>query len=283
MHFIPPGLEVEPLVASLAVAADTFLTKPVAPSVLVSSVSTLVRLRRAYLVTEQERAELAEIVNQMPSGVVISNAEGELLMANRRAREILCLAEIPRLPGGTDPGHEADGPGGAYDHRGVAHVAGYPRGERIVGEEFDFACGESAQVMVRVSAAPIRNPEGKIVAGVVTFTDVTALKKAEEAERTRADEAEIFRAEVDHRVKNNLAMAASLLQMQEAEETNPRGAEILADTAARLLTFANIHEQLHMGREGRVNLLAALGRLVEATPRRLRPPELGVRRGRRAL
>ncbi len=117
------------------------MTKPVAPAVLVSTRAPLVRLGRAYLVTEQERAKLTEIVTQMPSGVIIADAEGELLMANRRAREILCLAEIPRLPEERIRVMKPTVQGVRTTIEGWPLWRAIRTGERIVGEEFDFVCG----------------------------------------------------------------------------------------------------------------------------------------------
>jgi len=262
LHLISSEREAEPLVHSLGAAADIFLTKPVTPSVLLSTVSTLVRLGRAYLVTEQERAELAEIVSQMPSGVILSNAEGELLMANARAREILCLAEIPRLPEERIRIMKPTVEGVRTTIEGWPLWRAIRTGERIVGEEFDFTCGGGAKVVVRVNAGPVRDPEGKIVAGVLTFTDITELKQAE---RARVELAESLNAEVHHRVKNNLAMVASILQMQSLEEQDPHVVSLLNDAATRLLTFASIHDQLQESQEGLVDLKGTISRLVEAT------------------
>ncbi len=89
--------------------------------------------------------------------------------------------------------------------------------------------------------------------------DITDRKRAEQA---RAELAETLNAEIAHRTKNNLAMAASLLQLQAGEEPE-EAAAALNDAASRLLTFASIHEQLQTTQEGEIDLLAAVQRIAQ--------------------
>jgi two-component sensor histidine kinase len=100
-----------------------------------------------------------------------------------------------------------------------------------------------------------------------------AERQAEEALRLseqRAREAEMGRrlaetlnAEVNHRVKNNLAMVAALLQIQStAIGLDSKAVRALQETATRVMTFARIHEQLQTEAEGRVNLLQLVHQLT---------------------
>jgi len=100
-----------------------------------------------------------------------------------------------------------------------------------------------------------------------------AERRAEEALRLseqRAKEAEIGRqlaetlnSEVNHRVRNNLTMVVSLLQIQStAADLAPNAVRALQETAARVMTFARIHEQLQTEAEGQVNLLQVVHQLT---------------------
>ena len=104
-----------------------------------------------------------------------------------------------------------------------------------------------------------------LIAGALSYHLAASLGESiEAAERARAELARTLNAEVNHRVKNNLAMAASLLQTQGLEEPDPRVTTLLKEHASRLLVFAQIHEQLQVSPEGRVDILGALSRLAEA-------------------
>jgi chemotaxis family two-component system sensor kinase Cph1 len=51
--------------------------------------------------------------------------------------------------------------------------------------------------------------------------------------------------EIDHRVKNSLAVVASLLSMQRSSSENDETRRALADAADRVRAVARVHEQLH--------------------------------------
>ena len=116
---------------------------------------------------------------------------------------------------------------------------------------------------------PIKNDEGEVAGLVFALTDVTEQVKAREqllaAERARAQLAESLNAEISHRVKNNLAMVAGLLQVEIMEQSDPKVLTALHDAAARLLTFAGIHELMQAGHAEEIDLLAAARRIAEAT------------------
>jgi two-component sensor histidine kinase len=77
-------------------------------------------------------------------------------------------------------------------------------------------------------------------------------------ERGRAELAETLNVEISHRVKNNLATAAGLLQLQIAGQSDPEVVGMLQDTIARLYAFAKVHEQLGTTLGAEIELLSAL-------------------------
>jgi two-component sensor histidine kinase len=88
-------------------------------------------------------------------------------------------------------------------------------------------------------------------------------QRAREAEMGR-QLAETLNSEVNHRVRNNLTMVVALLQIQStASDLAPNAVRALQETAARVMTFARIHEQLQTEAEGRVNLLQVVHQLTD--------------------
>jgi PAS domain S-box-containing protein len=113
---------------------------------------------------------------------------------------------------------------------------------------------------------PLKDERGDVYALVFSLADVTERVEQREkvvaAERTRAELAETLNREIGHRVKNNLAMTAGLLQMQIAGERNPQVVATLQDTIARLYAFADVHEQLGTTSGGDLELLGTLRRVA---------------------
>lgn len=85
-----------------------------------------------------------------------------------------------------------------------------------------------------------------------------------ERERARAELAETLNVEISHRVKNNLATAAGLLQMQIADQSDPQVVSTLQDTIARLHAFASVHEQLVSTPGADIELLSALRAIADS-------------------
>lgn len=101
-----------------------------------------------------------------------------------------------------------------------------------------------------VTYTPVRDSAGKLEGTVISVLDVTeqveTRERLLEAARNHTRLAEQLMGEVNHRVKNNLAIVAGLLQMQAASQPEQsQVASMLREAVARIRTFAAIHEQLH--------------------------------------
>src|SRR5262249_5275835 len=97
---------------------------------------------------------------------------------------------------------------------------------------------------VRVSGRPGRDVSGGLEY-VGAIMDVTASRA--EAERLQAslEEKDALLREVHHRVKNNLQLISSLLNLQAARVDEPSIAEIFADSRNRVRSMALVHENLY--------------------------------------
>jgi PAS domain S-box-containing protein len=128
-----------------------------------------------------ERSLLGTVLEQVPEGVVIVDAhEGRVLMANRRAKEYL---NVPLAPEASLPD--------AVALRAVRD------GVTVPDEEMQVSRGDGRSASLAVSAAPIRNREGQIVAGVSVLVDVTEHKRQMAAQRLLADAGSIVGSSLD--------------------------------------------------------------------------------------
>lgn len=112
-------------------------------------------------------------------------------------------------------------------------------------------------------ALPIRDSRtGAVARWYGTCTDIDELMAARRALGDALDAKEILLQEVNHRVKNSLQLASSLLTLQAA---NLRGADtkdVLADARARLSVIARLHQRLYQGgTHGSVDLFSYLQEL----------------------
>ena len=97
---------------------------------------------------------------------------------------------------------------------------------------------------VEVNEAPIVK-DGKTVLITGSLTDITDRKRVQLEVRKSLKEKETLLAEIHHRVKNNLAVVASMMQMQAHVSEDEKLSDSLLESVLRIKSMANIHEYLY--------------------------------------
>lgn len=112
-------------------------------------------------------------------------------------------------------------------------------------------------------SAPIYNQEGEITGITLFILDVTEQTNAEEAIRESLHEKEILLKEVHHRVKNNLQIISSMLNMQIDMSKNKNVRFELREGQNRINTMALIHDQLYQSENlGKIDMQGYIRNLV---------------------
>ncbi|MEH2345314.1 MAG: PAS domain S-box protein [Nostoc sp.] len=94
------------------------------------------------------------------------------------------------------------------------------------------------------TASVFEHPEyGSVL--VAIHQDITEQKQAEEKIKASLKEKEVLLKEIHHRVKNNLGIVSSLLQMQCRRTQDPVVTAILRDSQNRIASIALVHEKLY--------------------------------------
>jgi PAS domain S-box-containing protein len=91
----------------------------------------------------------------------------------------------------------------------------------------------------------VRDDYGRSVAIEGISRDVTAQVEARHVLERSLNEKEMLLQEVHHRVKNNLAILSSLLELQAVTLDDAGLRDIVRDTQARILSVARVHEALY--------------------------------------
>lgn len=99
---------------------------------------------------------------------------------------------------------------------------------------------------------------------VTSMIDITEIKEAEENLRRSLNEKEILLREVHHRVKNNLQIISSLLNLQSLGTEGEDVREVLMESQGRIKVMAMIHEHLYRSESlASINFRDYVERLVE--------------------
>ncbi len=118
--------------------------------------------------------------------------------------------------------------------------------------EWTYVRKDGSTLFVSLSTSAIRDGSGNVVGFLKVATDITARKRleiglAERSERLESALAEktVLLKEVHHRVKNNLTVVASLLEMQADVVQNEDALKPLLESQRRVYSMALIHEHLY--------------------------------------
>ncbi|GAB4313141.1 MAG: hypothetical protein Kow0019_12410 [Methanobacteriaceae archaeon] len=189
----------------------------------------------------------------MSQGVVYQDYNGKIISANPAAQEILGLT-LDQMMGITsmDPRwksiHEdgTDFPGATHPSM-MALKTGKNVKNVIMGV---FNPDKNSYRWIKINAIPqFRNGEKKPYQVYTTFEDVTESKNAEKRIKKSLKEKEVLLREIHHRVKNNMQIISSLLNLQLLQINDQNILKFFKDTQARVKAMAMIHEKLYESKD----------------------------------
>ena len=134
-----------------------------------------------------ERNLFQTVLEQMPAGVIIAEPSGRIILTNHRAETI--WKQAPDSLGDLEHFQQIQRfypDGRSCPEEDLPLGRALRLGETVVDEEYVLQRGDGDSgraVHLNVSATPVRDREGSIIAAVATYADITARKKAQAALR----------------------------------------------------------------------------------------------------
>jgi PAS domain S-box-containing protein len=96
-----------------------------------------------------------------------------------------------------------------------------------------------------ITSVAIRDNAGALIGYQGTIRDITERKRAEDQIKASLKEKEVMLREIHHRVRNNLQVISSILNMQARDIKDENVRDILIESKNRINSMALIHSQLY--------------------------------------
>ena len=107
--------------------------------------------------------------------------------------------------------------------------------------------GEWHPILAR--GMPVRDEQGQIVRWAGINLDIGRLKQTEEALKASLGEKEVLLKEIHHRVKNNMQVISSLVDLQADQLQDEAMRAVLKDVTLRVRSMALVHEKLYQSED----------------------------------
>lgn len=182
---------------------------------------------------QQTNEQLQAILNTVPGCVAWINADGRYLSVNQHTANMWGLSASDFL--GQKIGFRNNS--SEYIHFIHQFLA---NSELTASQVVDFKIKDSIRHYLIIAQ---KYQQGK--AAVLVGIDITEQKQVEAELQTSLREKIVLLKEVHHRVKNNLQIISSLLDLQSQTLTDPQVLDVFQQSANRVKSMALIHNQLY--------------------------------------
>lgn len=210
---------------------------------------------------------LTAALEQLAEGVIVTDSAGKLVFVNSAAAEIHGTRQLEVEPGDYANAYRLLTPDGdPHPPEDLPLFRAVTKGETVAGAHWRIARPDGRLIDAVGSAKPVINADGKQIGAVLTLSDETedmAVRRHLDAALAAKDS---LLYEVNHRVKNNLAMVSSLLRIQSRKFHDETVSKAFTDVSRRVSVLAGVHQRLYeTGSHNQMDVIAFVGEILGDT------------------
>jgi two-component system, sensor histidine kinase PdtaS len=186
------------------------------------------------------------VVESAPNAMVMINQIGVIEMVNAQAERVFGFARDEMLGQRIEMLVPERFRGNHPNLRGsfFGHPASRPMG---AGRDLFGLKKDGSEFPVEIGLNPIETDEGTMVLSAIV--DISDRKHKEESIHAALKEKDILLGEIHHRVKNNLQIVHSLLDLQSTSISDPISLGLMRESQNRVRSMALIHQTLYESKD----------------------------------
>lgn len=213
---------------------------------------------------EESQRLLIAALDQLAEGVIVADPEGALIFVNEAAALIHGVRKLLVKPENySEQYHLLTADEEDYPPAELPLARAVTKGEIVEDAHWKIRRPDGVIVDAIGTARPVFDRNGKQMASVLTLADRTNELATEQKLKLAVEARELLLLEVNHRVKNNLALVQSMLSLHARSADSEPTEQAFKDAAARVMVLSDIHRRLYeLGTHAEIEVVGMIGEMI---------------------
>jgi PAS domain S-box-containing protein len=204
------------------------------------------KVTRDISVRHRSEERFRQVVESAPNAIVLINPSGTIEMVNTQAERVFGYDRAALLG---RPVEMLIPPRLRHHHPGLRTAFFTAPQSRSMGAGRDLYAlkKDGSEFPVEIGLNPVETDEGTMVLSAIV--DISDRKQKEERILAALKEKDLMLGEIHHRVKNNLQVVCSLLDLQSSSIEDKVALNLLTESQNRVRSMALIHQMLYESKD----------------------------------